>query len=163
MWLICVPVCVYILQVTLSTVNSRPSISRVLASSSSPSASSSTPLNKATVDSHRDTVRTTHTTYCVHSHQHKHTQNKWKHHLNVTLLLQVLARVDPPSILSISRVKANSTAPTAPPREALQHRRRGHIPMNRYIKSDQISDFRFSETSLTTLTNIHLTYRKIGI
>lgn len=50
------------LQVTPSTVSSRPSISRARASSS-PSASSSTPLSKATAHSHRDMVRTTHTTY----------------------------------------------------------------------------------------------------
>lgn len=44
------------LQVTLSTVNSRLSISRALASSS-PSVSSNTLLNKATEDNHKDTVR----------------------------------------------------------------------------------------------------------
>lgn len=45
------------LQVTHSTVNSKLSISRALARSS-PSVSSSTLLNKATVDNHKDTVRT---------------------------------------------------------------------------------------------------------
>lgn len=59
------------LQVTLSTVNSRRSISRALASSS-PSASSSTPLNKATADSHRDTVRTTNQTTCCHTSINTH-------------------------------------------------------------------------------------------
>lgn len=47
------------LQVTLSTVSSRPSISRALVSSSH-SASSSTPLNKVTPGSRRDMVRRIH-------------------------------------------------------------------------------------------------------
>ncbi len=145
----CVCACAY-LQVTLSTVNSRPSISRALASSS-PSASSSTPPNKATADSHRDTVRAAHTNYCVLSCKHKHTHHR-TNELNVTPPLQVLARVDPPSILSISRVKANSMAPTAPPREALEHRRRGPMPMNRYIKLNHT----FSETGFVTLTTTGL-------
>lgn len=134
----CTCVCIY-LQVTRSTVNSRPSISRALASNS-PSASSSTPLNKATADSHRDTVRAAHTNYCVLSQKCKHAHKT--NELNVTPPLQVLAKVDPPSILSISRVKANSMAPTAPPREALERRRRGPMPMNRYVKLDHtFSDF----------------------
>lgn len=117
------------LKVTLSTVNSKPSISRAPASSS-PSASSSTPLNKATVDSHRATVRATHNLYCVYSHA----QSKLTNILNGNSVLQVLARVHLPSILSISRDKANSMAHTAPPREALEHRHRGPMPMSRYIK-----------------------------
>lgn len=44
-------------QVTLSTVSSRPSISRALVNS--PLASSSTPPNKATADHHKDMVRGT--------------------------------------------------------------------------------------------------------
>lgn len=56
--------------------------------------------------------------------------------MNKAPLLQVLARVDPRNILSISRVKVNSMVPTAPPKEALEHRRRGRMPMNRYIKLD---------------------------
>lgn len=63
--LITVDMCLY-LKVTLSTVNSRPSISRAPANSS-PSASSNTPLNKATADSPRDTVRMTHATCHMHS------------------------------------------------------------------------------------------------
>lgn len=53
--------CLY-LKATLSTVNNRPSISRAQ-DSSNPSANSSIPLNKATVDSRRHMVRAAHTKY----------------------------------------------------------------------------------------------------
>lgn len=76
----CVPVFIH-LQVTLSTVSSRLSTSRALASSS-PSASSSTRLNKATADRHRDTVRAN--LYHVESYLQKHKtdeQTNWKYTL----------------------------------------------------------------------------------
>ncbi len=60
----------------LSTVNSRLSISRAPVSSS-PSANSSTPLNKATAGSHRDTVRATLTASHVHSHKCTSQMNEW--------------------------------------------------------------------------------------
>lgn len=60
-WKVITKACLY-LKATLSTVNNRPSISRAQ-DSSNPSANSSTPLNKDTVDSHRHMVRATHTKY----------------------------------------------------------------------------------------------------
>ncbi len=63
--------------------------------------------------------------------------SRWTCDVSVTPLLQVLARVDHHSILSISRVKVNNTALTAPLREAQEHRRRGPMHMNRYIKVQQ--------------------------
>ncbi|TNM86877.1 hypothetical protein fugu_007107 [Takifugu bimaculatus] len=60
----------------------------------------------------------------VRSRRHEHT-------LNLTSLLQLLARLPPPSTPSFSRVRANSTAPTALPREALEHSHRGPMLMSR--------------------------------
>lgn len=60
-WKVITKACLY-LKATLSTVNNRPSISRAQ-DSSNPSANSSTPLNRATVDSRRHMVRATHTKY----------------------------------------------------------------------------------------------------
>lgn len=63
----------------------------------------------------------------VRSRRHEHT-------LNLPSLLQLLARLPPPSTPSFSRVRANSTAPTALPREALEHSHRGPMLMSRYIQ-----------------------------
>lgn len=69
-------------------------------------------------------------THPLHSCQHTHTHSI--NELNITPLLQALVRAGPPSTPSISRVKANSTVPTAPPREALEDKHRGPTPTNRY-------------------------------
>lgn len=62
----------------------------------------------------------------VRSRRHEHT-------LNLTSVLQLLARLPPPSTPSFSRVRASSTAPTALPREVLEHSHRGPMLMSRYI------------------------------
>lgn len=92
------------LQGTLSTVNSRPSINRALASSK-PSANSSTLLNKATVDSPRDMVRVTHTVVFVHPGKFKHAHKITE---NIHLIELLCYRSSPGRIISIFSVSAES-------------------------------------------------------